>query len=188
VARTAPVKLVGRSGDRLVDLWLADFVAAVLVLAVAAVGLAWLRGNETLTAYDFGTDPGPALFPRLLLQALGLGGLVLLARALWGLAAIRRRGGVRTDRAAGAGWRRAAWGALWPAVFLLSLAAYLAALPRLGFVPATTAFALAWILVLTRRQDRRLGLRAVAAAIVAALAISLLTAAVFEGFVQVPLP
>lgn len=188
MARTTSVEFVGRSSDRVIDLRLADFVAAGLVLAVAAVGLAWLRGNETLIAYDFGADPGPALFPRLLLQALGLGGLVLLARAVWGLAAVRRHGRARIDRAARAAWRRAVREALWPAVFLLSLAAYLTALPRLGFVSATTAFALAWILVLTRRQDRRLGPRAVAVAIVAALAISLLTTAVFEGFVQVPLP
>lgn len=157
-----------------------DLLAGTVILAVTAAGWMSLRANRTLAMFDFGTDPGPALMPRLLLAGLGAGGLALAGRAAWRLV---RSGGLRGGLAA----RSWAPPLLWPAVFVASLVIYLAGLSVVGFRPATFAFCTAWVFALARRWGRP-PVRAAVLALAAAAMITGAVYSVFKGFVKVPLP
>lgn len=160
---------------------LIDALSGLILAIVGVVGLVSLKRNATLTAFDFGTDPGPALVPRLLLLALLVGGFGLIGLGV-----------TRTATAwIGAG---AAMRTVTPrrhAVligFVLSLAIYLGALPRIGFVWATLVFSTIWIAILARTAGNPVRPRGVATAIVAATVITTVIYYVFKGFVKVPLP
>ncbi|MDR7519141.1 MAG: tripartite tricarboxylate transporter TctB family protein [Armatimonadota bacterium] len=159
---------------------LGDLLAGTVILTVTAAGWMSLRANRTLATFDFGTDPGPALMPRLLLAGLGAGGLALAGRAAWRLV---RSGGLCGGLAA----RSWAPPLLLPTVFVASLVVYLAGLPVIGFRLATFAFCTAWVFALTHRRGRP-PVRAAALALAAAAVITGAVYSVFAGFVKVPLP
>lgn len=154
------------------------------MLGVVAAGWLSLHRDPALLSHDFGSDPGPALVPRLLLAALALGGGALALQGAWALAAGASRRG--RAPAAGAGARAGRLG--WPILFVVSLLAYQQALPLVGYRGATVAFCGAWMLVLTRRWEGRWRLRSVGLAVVAALAVTGAIYYVFKGLVRVPLP
>ncbi|HXF82856.1 MAG TPA: tripartite tricarboxylate transporter TctB family protein [bacterium] len=160
---------------------LSDVLAGTILLVVGIVGLIALGRNATLTSFDFGADPGPALLPRLLLVALLGGGtvVILLGVLRWRAARVSLRDVGRT--LALRPYRR-------PAVFVASLSVYLGALPRLGFITATLLFAAGWIAALTPEEDRRPLPRSLGQTAGAALVITAALYYVFKGFVKVPLP
>lgn len=160
---------------------LSDALSGLILAIVGVVGLLSLKRNATLTTFDFGTDPGPALVPRLLLLALLVGGIGLI-----GLGVTRT---VTTGIGAVAGLRRATLRHHAVLIgFMLSLAVYLGALPRMGFVWATLVFTASWIAILTRTAGHPFRPRDVLTAIVAAAVITAAVYYVFKGFVKVPLP
>jgi Tripartite tricarboxylate transporter TctB family len=157
---------------------LGNLLAGVVALAVVGAGWLSLDRDPSLATHDFGSDPGPALVPRLLLTALGVGGVVLVVQGAWSLA--------RRSAAAGPalGPRRL----LWPAAFVASLLVYRQVLAAAGYPAATLGFCAAWMLVLTRRYQGRLTARSAALSVAAAVAITGAIYYVFKGFVRVPLP
>jgi hypothetical protein len=149
-----------------------------VALAIASGGWLSLRADRTLRTFDFGEDPGPALVPRLLLIALAVGGLLLAGHGLRRMRGRRRRDG------GGPGWGALAL----PTAFVASLAAYLAALPRLGYRVTTLLFCLAWIAALSGLGRDRLTPRDWAVAIASAGLVTGSLYYVFRVFVRVPLP
>jgi len=149
-----------------------------VAVGIAAVGWLSLDRDPALRTHDFGTDPGPALVPRLLLVALAIGGAALMVHGGFGLT----RRGPRAPMAA-EGARRF----LWPTLFVASLLVYQRALPLAGYPAATFAFCAAWILVLTRREGW-LTVRSAGVGVGAAVVITAAIYHVFKGFVRVPLP
>ncbi|MDQ7842181.1 MAG: tripartite tricarboxylate transporter TctB family protein [Armatimonadota bacterium] len=160
---------------------LSDLLAGAILLVVGIVGLAALGRNATLTSFDFGTDPGPALLPRVLLLFLLGGGAVLI---LLGVARL----GPALAGLPEVGHSLALRAYIRPAAFAASLSVYLVALPRLGFIAATLLFGAGWIAVLTPGEDRGPALRFLAQSVAAALVITAALYYVFKGFVKVPLP
>ena len=61
-----------------------DLVTGLILLGATAVGAWSLLGNETLHEFDFGSDPGPALVPSLLLALLAVSATALALGALAG--------------------------------------------------------------------------------------------------------
>lgn len=149
-----------------------------MAVGIAAVGWLSLHRDPALRTHDFGTDPGPALVPRLLLAALAIGGVALMAHGGFGLT----RRGPRNPAVAG-GPRRF----LWPILFVASLLVYQRALALAGYPAATVAFCAAWILVLTWRENR-LTVRSAGLGVGAAVVVTAAIYYVFKGFVRVPLP
>ena len=158
---------------------LTDLVSGMLLLGIGIVGWIALRRNATLTRFDFGTDPGPALLPTLLLIALLAGGAALVV-----LGGVRLRAAAPPRASRPLTLRPFAR----PAAFVASLVVYLIALPHLGFIVATPLFGAGWIAALTPPADRRSGLRSLARSAAAALVITAALYYVFKGFVKVPLP
>jgi hypothetical protein len=117
--------------------------------------------------------------PRLLLAALGTGGIVLVVQGAFSLA----RG---PATAAGPALRPGRL--LWPAAFVASLLVYREVLPAVGYPAATLGFCAGWMLVLTRRYQGRLTARSAALSVAAAIAVTGAIYYVFKGFVRVPLP
>ncbi|MDQ7849819.1 MAG: tripartite tricarboxylate transporter TctB family protein [Armatimonadota bacterium] len=183
---------------------LGDLLAGAVLVGLAAVGLASLSANPDLATYEFGADPGPGLFPRLLLWALLAGGVALAAGAAWTL--IRSRPGKETGGApvrslprpeAGGPPARMRPREPWittpgrfvlPVLFVGSLAIYIVAMRTLGFRATTAAFAAAWIFVLGRQQEGRWTARWAALAVAGGVLTAAVTYTVFRGFVKVPLP
>lgn len=161
---------------------LANLLGGLVLLAIVAVGWHSLATNETLATYDFGTDPGPALMPRLLLWVLGLGAVGLVGTGAWQLGHARGGGGGRRAD------RRLVDRLVLPGLFVLTLAVYLRALAPLGFRAATFLFCAAWTVALTWRFDGRLGRGPTAVALVSAGLITAGIYLVFKVFVKVPLP
>lgn len=160
---------------------LSDALSGLILAIVGVVGLLSLKRNATLTTFDFGTDPGPALVPRLLLLALLVGGIGLIGLGLTrtatagiGPVAVLRTAALRRHAVLIA--------------FVLSLAIYLGVLPRIGFVSATLMFSTSWIAILTRKAGNPIRPRTVTTAIVGATVITTVIYYVFKGFVKVPLP
>jgi hypothetical protein len=151
-----------------------------VLLAIAAGGWLSLRRDPALATFDFGSDPGPLLVPRLLLAALAIGGAALAGHGAWR----RWRPRPGAGEAAAAPARR---GVLWPLAFVAALLAYQRLLPVAGYPAATLAFSAAWILLLTWRR----GALTPRSAALGLLAAGLITGAiyvVFKGLVRVPLP
>ncbi len=164
---------------------LGDLFAGAVLAGLAAVGLVSLAGNPDLAAYEFGADPGPGLFPRLLLWALLAGGAALAAGAAWSLARARLHPAQTPPREP---WVVAPGRFALPALFVASLAAYIVALRPLGFRVATAAFAAAWIFVLARQQEGRWSARWAALAVAGGVLTAAAAYTVFKVFVKVPLP
>ncbi|MDR7419271.1 MAG: tripartite tricarboxylate transporter TctB family protein [Armatimonadota bacterium] len=161
-----------------------DVVSGLTLLAVAGVGLRALAGTtRALAGFDFGTDPGPALMPRLLLWALGAGGVWLTAFGAWRLARSRRQ-----PRAGPVARPSDLAKYAIPAAFALSLAVYVWGLFAAGFVAVTVVFCFFWIAALSRQGEGRLGWRRALTSAGAAVAIAAAVYYVFKGFVRVPLP
>jgi hypothetical protein len=170
---------------------LGDLFAGAVLVGLAAVGLVSLKRNPDLAAYEFGADPGPGLFPRLLLWALLAGGVALAGGAAMSLVRARPRpgtsGSVLRTRS-GVPWIAAPGRFFLPVLFVGSLAAYILALRSLGFRAATAAFAAAWIFVLARQQEGRWSARWAGLAFAGGVLTAAVIYAVFKGFVKVPLP
>lgn len=161
---------------------LGNALCGAVALAITAAGWLSLRRDPTLATYDFGSDPGPALVPRLLLAALGIGGAILAGHGAWRLA--RPPGAPPGSRGARPRLRRL----LVPALFVASLFLYQHALPLAGYRAATVAFCVVWIVLLTWRRDERLTLRLGAVSVGSAALVTAGIYVVFRVFVRVPLP
>jgi hypothetical protein len=157
-----------------------NLLAGAAMLAVVAAGWLALRRDPALATFDFGSDPGPLLVPRLLLAALGIGGAALVVQGGWQVS--RRPGGLPAPCPAVEPQR-----VLWPASFVASLVAYQQILPAAGYLAATFTFCAAWILVLGWRWGT-LTARSALAGVVGAGAITASIYGVFKLFVRVPLP
>jgi hypothetical protein len=163
---------------------LTDLISGLVLLVVAGVGLrALTAATRALEGFDIGTDPGPALMPRLLLWVLGAGGVWLTVLGGWRLVNSRRRRDV-APAAPLVDLRRYAV----PTVFALSLVIYVWGLFSAGFTAVTAAFCFAWIVVLTHQIEGRLGWQRTLTSAGAAIAITAAVYYVFKGFVRVPLP
>lgn len=148
--------------------------AGAFFLLIALFGWWAYRSNAPLreTFGAPGLDPGPAMFPVLVLAALGLGGLWLVLSGLW-----RRDPGLERLSAATLGPHLA---------FILSAGAAAHLMPLLGYVAPTTAFALAWLAYLTPGPQR--GPKGLALLLGLALAMAVIIQAVFVHLLRVPLP
>lgn len=158
-----------------------DVVSGGILVGIGLLARLALGRNETLTRFDFGTDPGPALLPRLLLVALMAGGAVLV---ILGASRLRAARATALDPARPLSLRPYAR----PAALGASLAVYLVVLPRVGFIAATLVFGTGWIAALTPPADRRPARRFLGQTAAAALIITAALYYVFKGFVKVPLP
>lgn len=122
-------------------------VIAGLFLALWCVAGWWsVLRNPALVGDDYGLDPGPSLMPTLVLSILTLGAAVILIRGVIGA----RIAGARPPDL-GAAARRA----IFPALFVGSLLVYVPLIFQIGFILASSVFAVIWIGVLgLRGQDR----------------------------------
>jgi len=157
----------------------ADLIVGVVFLAVTIVGYFGLYGSQDVASMDFGNDPGPGLFPYLLLSSLCLLSLWLigwsLVRGPWRDTEVLRPSG---------GWQRM----LLPAVMVGTLVAYILILPRVGFLPLTFVFALVWILILSIEDDFRITPARLLLSALQAGGLSWVIYYVFGKLVKVPLP
>lgn len=156
-----------------------DLTTGSLLVALAAFGLRALARHPSLTEFDFGTDPGPVLLPRLLLSSLGVGGGLLAVHGLWKLIRAGRRS---------LSFPLQLRQVLLPAAFALSLGGYVAVLKPVGFRLATAVFATLWVLLLTRQMGGRWSVRMVATMVAVGVGITAAVYYVLQGFVKVPLP
>ncbi|HEX9898580.1 MAG TPA: tripartite tricarboxylate transporter TctB family protein [Candidatus Methylomirabilis sp.] len=156
-----------------------DPVTGVVLLVLTVVGFWRLYGNQDVTTLDFGNDPGPGLFPKLLLWALGLAGLWLIVQAL---ARWRARGG----EAGASTWE--ARRLLLPGLMMTTLAGYVLILPRFGFLAVTCLFSFVWILLLSIEEGARLTWSRLLRFVAEAGVLSALIYLVFAKLVRVPLP
>ena len=157
-----------------------DLVTGLILLGATAVGAWSLLGNETLHEFDFGSDPGPALVPSLLLVLLAVSATAL---ALGALAGLWRRLPKRPQDSS-PGVRRIAY----PALLAATLCLYALGLPAVGFVPATLAFTCLWAFLIGRQET---GVPTVGSTVlwfVEAFAITSAVYVVFAWFIKVPLP
>jgi hypothetical protein len=154
-------------------------VTGGLLLVLTVVGFWRLYGNQDVATLDFGNDPGPGLFPKLLLWALGLAGLWLIVQAL-----ARRR--ARSGGAVGSVLE--ARRLLLPALMVATLAGYVLLLPRFGFLSLTCLFGLGWILLLDVEAESRLTWGRLLRFVTEAGVLSALIYLVFAKLVRVPLP
>jgi len=157
-----------------------DLITGAVLIGLTLVGFWRLYGNQYVHEMDFGTDPGPGLFPRLLLWGLGLSGTWLIVRA----AGQRRQGDRAEESFFEGGVRRL----LLPLLMVASLAGYVLALPRLGFLPLTLAFGLAWVFLLTLEESARLTAGRLLRVALEASLLSGVIYFVFAKLVKVPLP
>jgi hypothetical protein len=154
-------------------------VTGGFLLVLTVVGFWRLYGNQDVRGLDFGSDPGPGLFPTLLLWALGLAGLWLIVQA-------RARQRARRGEAGGITWE--ARRLLLPGLMVTTLAGYVLILPRFGFLPLTCLFGLGWILLLDFEAESRLTWGRLLRFVVEAGVLSALIYLVFAKLVKVPLP
>lgn len=156
-----------------------DLVTGLVLLVFSGIGFWQLHANPNVAGLDFGNDPGPSLFPTLLLWGLGLSGLWLAGR---GLIRWRVPGG-RGGRAAPGSGRLVR-----PALLVLTLVGYVLALQRFGFLPATFVFSLIWVLILAWEEGGRPSGRRLLLRLLEAGALSGVVYYVFAKLVKVPLP
>ena len=175
-------------------------LATGLVLLAAAAACAWsLLGNDELTAFDYGADPGPGLVPELLLVVLGsfaaalaLKGLVGLRRAAREARETDRRGtppgagatGGDTSGRTASDVRRGTY----PSLLVATLLLYALGLPVAGFVAATVVFTGLWSILLGRQEAGELAIGSSALFAIEALAITSGVYVVFAWLIKVPLP
>lgn len=126
---------------------------------------------------DFGAEPGPALLPELLLACLGVAGVGLSARGLWGL---RRLVSARVGPALSAGRVNGSLGTV--LIVALLLVAFLPFRAAFGFAPALLVFGAAIGALLGRQDGRLLPLAAAEGALIAAVLYGL-----FRFVLSVPL-
>lgn len=157
-----------------------DLLTGLVLVGVTLAGFWSLRTNETIATFDFGTDPGPALFPRLLLSALGVSSLAVLGAAGW-----RLRRAVEPRRSASARPRGRAW---WVLSFVATLTAYVFAMPAVGFLPATLTFSVFWTVLLRYQDVKRFEARSILRSVLAAAALTGAIYLLFVTGVRVPLP
>ncbi|MGE3146024.1 MAG: tripartite tricarboxylate transporter TctB family protein [Pseudorhodoplanes sp.] len=169
------------TSDRPRPSWSALALGLVLVAAGVA-GLVELAYDPFLSDIDAGdADPGPAFFPRILLYLLIAGGV---GQTVSAAIQASRSGGFAADSEFSIS-RLAVPVALAASVFV-----YAKALPLVGYLAATVAFALAWLWIVGT-IDRSLPRKFPAAAglvLLEAAVISLLLYAVFGYGISVPLP
>lgn len=156
-----------------------DLITGLTVVALAIVGFWGMYADPAARTLDFGDDPGPGLFPTILLAALGVMGVWLALSSL-----SRSAGGEGEEPRPGAGWRRL----LLPAFMVVTLTGYVQVLPRLGFLTLSFAFALVWILLLGLEEGVRLTAgRLLRCAVEAGTLVGVIYV-VFAKLVKVPLP
>lgn len=154
-------------------------ISGGILLAVSIVGAASLLNNEGLRTGDFGRDPGPGLLPVILLVLLAAGSLVLTV-----MGAVRLRataGGARRDATP---WRVF----VFPVAMLTALGLYVWAMAPLGFIEATLAFVVPWVILLGWQDDGMPSLGRLSIYAVQAVGIVAAVWLVFAGLIKVPLP
>lgn len=158
-----------------------DIAISLVLFGIMGAGFWSLTDNKDILL-DFGNDPGPGLFPSLLLWALGLCGLALLAVAIWQL----WRAGAEEEgsRSATGGWRIF----LNPSLLVACLFIYVYAIGTVGFLPSTICFALLWVFNLGIQDEGVPGFRTVAVYSLEALAVSFVIYLIFAKIIKVPLP
>ena len=168
-----------------------DLATGIVLVAAAGVGAFSLLGNDELTAFDYGADPGPGLVPELLLAVLGAFAVGLVLRGFFGLRRAAPEPGRGGDSPAGgetghiaSGVRRSAT----PSLLVATLLVYALGLPAAGFVTATIVFTLLWSILLGRQEAGKLAFGSTTLFAVEALAITAGVYAVFAWLIKVPLP
>jgi hypothetical protein len=149
-----------------------------VLIALAVIGLHNVLTDPYL-GMDMGADPGPDLFPIMLLGALGLGGLI--QTAVCGLRAWRA-GGIAPDP------ELAPRVLLAPALLVVSLILYNLAVFRLGYLAATFILAVVWLPVVEWLTGGRIALPRLALFVVEAVLIAGFLYIVFRHGIRVPLP
>lgn len=114
-----------------------------------AVGWWSVSFDPELWAEDYGLDPGPGLMPKLVLMVLTAGSLTFLVRGLVGRRAVGARPVTLTARAV--------YPVLSPVLLAASILVYVAAIFQIGFLAASGAFSLIWMVVLGLKDERRGG-------------------------------
>lgn len=156
-----------------------DLATGVIVVLMAGVGFWGMYADPGAGALDFGDDPGPGLFPTILLTGLGVMGLWLALHSL-----LRRRAGQANGAGAAGDWRRL----VLPTVMVVSLVGYVWGLPRLGFLPLSFAFALVWILLLSIEEGVRPSAGRLLRQVLEAGSLIGVIYVVFAKLVRIPLP
>lgn len=157
-----------------------DLATAAVLLAASAVGYWSIATDSSMTDFDYGNDPGPGFLPRILLvllmgSALALGGVA--SRRL--IASGRGDGGV-----GGGGWRALAM----PGFLVVTLLAFVFAATPVGFLAATAAFAVLWVVLLGVREEGGYHIRALLLYLVQAAGIVVAVYLLFVVLIGVPLP
>jgi hypothetical protein len=170
----------GAGGDEDRRPGLAELFVGAAFAGIALVGMTSLANNEYLELGRTGSDPGPGFVPWIALTVLVVGGvghmLIVLYRAL-------AHGGFR---AADGGFSPAR---LWmPALMLVSLVAYQAALRPFGFLSASIAFGVVWVVILHWRSGEGLRTRHVVQLPAEGVALAVGVYLIFRHGIQVPLP
>lgn len=157
-----------------------DLATAAVLLAASAVGYWSIATDPNMTDIDYGTDPGPGFLPRNLIVllagcALALGGFA--SRRL--IAAGRGDGGV-----GGRDWRALAM----PGLFVATLLAFVFAATPVGFLAATAAFAVLWVVLLGVREEGGFDVRSLFLYGMQVAGIVIAVYLLFVVLIGVPLP
>jgi hypothetical protein len=162
-----------------------DLTAGFAVVAIGALGLSDVLARPPV-AHGMAGDPGPAFLPSVLLWLLvGLGVVIMLAAVLrlYHGAPGASAGPVASP---GDAWLARVAPTLLPVLMVVSVAAYVVTLPRLGFLPVTLAFLLLWgalVGLVESGGTRRLWLVPIEAVLITGLLVLL-----FRIGLRVPLP
>ena len=156
-----------------------DLVTGLILLGATAIGAWSLLGNEALTAFDYGADPGPGLVPELLLVLLGVCAAALALRGLMGL-----RQAVPEPKTQEPSARRI----VYPSLLVVTVFLYALGLPVAGFLAATIVFTGLWSILIGRQEAGVLTIKSSALFAVEALAITAGVYVVFAELIKVPLP
>lgn len=159
---------------------LPELLAGIAFVGIALVGMTSLANNEYLELGRSGSDPGPGFVPWIALTVLLVGGVGHM------LAVLRRAvvsGGFRTTDGEFSLTR------LWmPALMLVSLVVYQAALRPFGFLAASIAFGVVWVAVLHWRSGDGLRARHIFQLPAEGAALAVGVYLIFRHGIQVPLP
>ena len=154
-------------------------ITGLILLGATAIGAWSLLGNEALTAFDYGADPGPGLVPELLLVLLGVCAAALALRGLMGL-----RQAVPEPKTQEPSARRI----VYPSLLVVTVFLYALGLPAAGFLAATIVFTGLWSILIGRQEAGVLTIKSSALFAVEALAITAGVYVVFAELIKVPLP
>jgi hypothetical protein len=159
-----------------------DLAAGIVLLMVSAIGAWSLSANKSITAVDYGDDPGPGLVPILLIGLLALSSVAMMAMA--GTKLLRlNRSGIETRLL-----DRTGHTLIVPVLMVVALLVYSQSMTWLGFLETTAVFSLFWTVALGLQDTRRPKPGRLVLWLLEGAAICAGIYVVFAWFIKIPLP